>query len=338
MAVDGQIVSAAAAGLNALAKAFERSGETEKAEPLYRQAAQLELGSPDLQNCWGGPLNGQVGRQAIFLDVIDRVAPVAVIETGTFRGITTEWLARNFSGPILTCEKEKFYFLQAHARLSAFPNVDLRLEDSRSFLRQALVSYPKDCRTFIYLDSHWERDLPLREELRIIFSCQPNAVVAIDDFRVPCDIGYGWDDYGPGQSLDIDYVKDVIPHGSRLFFPQLRSADETGAVRGCCIVAVDPAQRLDASSLLRGADLEYWSMLALGAEAASESPPPDASSSIVNPHESYPEMITTLTSAVRQLRLDLAAADADRRAKQDVIDRLVAELAAVDPDRHAKQA
>jgi hypothetical protein len=40
---------------------------------------------------------------------------------------------------------------------------------------------------------------------------------------------------------------------------------------------------------------------------------------------------------VNQLTAELAAVDADRHAKQEIVDRLTAELAAVDADRHAKE-
>lgn len=320
MPLDSRIISAAAESLSTLAKAFDRNGETEKADALYRQAAELELSSPELQNCWGGPLNGQVGRQAVFLDLLHRIDPVAVIETGTFRGITAEWLAQNFSGPIITCEKERIYFLQAQARLSRYPNVGLRLEDSRSFLLNVLSSYKGGSRIFIYLDAHWEHDLPLREELQIIFSCQPSAVVAIDDFRVPDDIGYGWDDYGPGKSIDIDCLKGIVPNGTLIFFPRLRSGEETGAVRGSCIIATESVQRLETSPLLRAGDLEHWSTIQKGAEAqARQNGQIGSFVEVADPHASYPQIIGSLEHNLR-------GAQAEGEARLEQIYTLTAKL------------
>jgi hypothetical protein len=37
---------------------------------------------------------------------------------------------------------------------------------------------------FVYLDAHWNDDLPLAEELEIVFGACPNAIVMIDDFNV----------------------------------------------------------------------------------------------------------------------------------------------------------
>ena len=291
---------------------------SKKPKPSIVKQRSSSSSSPELQNSWGGPLNGQVGRQAIFLDLLHRVAPVAVIETGTFRGNTTEWLARNFSGPIVTCEKERIYFLQAQARLSRFPNVALMQEDSRSCLSKVLSSYKENSRTLIYLDAHWERDLPLREELQIIFSCQPKAVVVIDDFRVPDDVGYGWDDYGPGKSLEIDYLKGVVPDGTQIFFPRLRSGEETGAVRGACIIATESAQMVETSPLLRAADIEHWSTIQNGPEAQTRSNcQVPGSVRVTDPHVSYPQIIVSLER-------DLRAAQAEGAARLEQIHALTA--------------
>ncbi|WP_036051625.1 hypothetical protein [Bradyrhizobium sp. Tv2a-2] len=258
MSIAPDSIAKAAQGLNALAKQYDGNGESERAEQLYRMAAELELSSAELQDCWGGPLNGQVGRQAIFVDVVGRIRPVSILETGTFRGITTQWFAEHFNGPIHTCEKERMFALEAAARLSRFRNIDLHVADSRQFLENALNQHSEHDPLFIYLDAHWEEDIPLREELRLIFANHPKSIVAIDDFQVPTDFGYGWDNYGPGKSLDLDYLKGVIPDTAQIFFPTLPSSDETGAVRGLCILATELGENLKGCPLLCGARFDEW--------------------------------------------------------------------------------
>ena len=56
---------------------------------------------------------------------------------------------------------------------------------------------------FIYLDAHWEEDLPLAEELAVIARATTRCIVMIDDFQVPGD-GYAYDNYGPGKALVED--------------------------------------------------------------------------------------------------------------------------------------
>jgi predicted O-methyltransferase YrrM len=327
VAIDSRTVLDASQAVNMLARAYERAGEKDRAEHLFQVAADLELDSPELQDCWGGPLNGQAGRQAIVLDLIERLDPIAILETGTFRGISVEWLARNYRGPILSCEKEKLYFLQAQGRLSSFGNVDLRLEDSRQFLQEVLKTLPADKCIFIYLDAHWERDLPLREELTTIFATHLKAVVMIDDFRVPDDPGYGWDDYGPQGSVDLTLLHSIIPTDARLFFPKLPSDDETGARRGCCIIASKSAKIVALCHLIRGGTPEQWLKVQ---QAMPTSGPKDEESSGGHPDgtpdASYPNVIRTLERRAEALHAEVSDLSADRVARLKEIERLDAQV------------
>ena len=68
-------------------------------------------------------------------------------------------------------------------------------------------SVPK-CDVFFYLDAHWEDDLPLLEEIEVIFSHRDRATIMIDDFCVP-GTDYGFDDYGAGKTLNLAYLRAV---------------------------------------------------------------------------------------------------------------------------------
>ncbi len=164
-------------------------GQGDKANRLVELAASLELLSDEVQQCWGGPLNGQVGRQAIFRQLLGAIEFDVILETGTFRGITTQWFAENFSGSIASCDQDRLYILQAQHRLSGYAHVKVHLKDSREFLREQLGALPPRSKVLFYLDAHWHNDLPLAEELRIIVEHEVNAVIAVDDFRVPGDAG-----------------------------------------------------------------------------------------------------------------------------------------------------
>jgi hypothetical protein len=83
-----------------------------------------------------------------------------------------------------------------------------------------------------YLDAHWYADLPLRDEIRTIQENWTDFIVLIDDFEVPGDAGYGADRYGKTR-LSLGYVADLITEaGIDVYFPRIRSGDETGARRG----------------------------------------------------------------------------------------------------------
>src|SRR5581483_11607057 len=105
-----------------------------------------------------------------------------------------------------------------------------------SFLREYLPRFAGDGPALFYLDAHWDKqDLPLLEELRLIFERSPRAVVLIDDFEVWDDPGYSFDDYGAGRRLTLDYLAPLAAFAPRCFFP-LGAAGETGGRRGCVVL------------------------------------------------------------------------------------------------------
>jgi hypothetical protein len=118
-------------------------------------------------------------------------------------------MAQVFSGPILTCEINLRWFTEAQARLARYANVEMKHADSRDFLLEVSRIVGSDQRMLFYLDAHWLDDLPLLDEMELIFSAWHDAVVIIDDFQVPDDSGYGFDDYGPGKALTLDLLRDL---------------------------------------------------------------------------------------------------------------------------------
>ena len=252
-----------------LARRLEAAGQAEAAEFAYAAAAALDLRNPELQAAFGGPFNGQEERCRIVLDLLASIRPAAIVETGTFRGTTTEWLAARFDGPIYSCELDRRFFLQAREKLMRFTQVRVSLADSRAFLRDLLLDLPKDQPVLFYLDAHWNEDLPLVEEARLIVEQAPLAVIMIDDFRVPFDAGYSWDDYGPGKRISLDLLHEFKDRCS-FAFPSLAAAEETGAKRGLCVMAGAESLReaIATQRRLRQADWREWRVIE--AEIAAE--------------------------------------------------------------------
>ncbi|MGH9878161.1 MAG: hypothetical protein ACRD5H_11020 [Nitrososphaerales archaeon] len=192
---------------------------------------------PERQYSWGGPFNGQKFRRRIVFDLLFAFPIKAVVETGTFRGTTTALFAAT-SLPVYSAEIHPRYFSYAKTRfLFNRHNVHLYHGDSRSFLRYLSGDsrIPKED-VFFYLDAHWGNDSPLRDELEIIFSKWERPIVMVDDFQVP-DSGYGFDDYGPGKALNLDYIDPVVStHNISVFFPSVDSPKETGGRRGSVVL------------------------------------------------------------------------------------------------------
>lgn len=222
---------------------------------FYRGYAQFYL-FPKKRRAWGGPFNGQTGRCSIYRQILSVVQPALIVETGTHYGTTTELLAE--SGlQVVTIESNARNYGFASARLRRTPNVELRLGDSRVQLPPALEAHKDsvgDRPVFAYLDAHWGTEPPLAAEIEILFSRHPNAVVMIDDFQVPDDPGYQYDNYGPGKAFTPDYVAPAMRrHKLAAFYPALPSDEETGARRGCVVLARTAIwfDHLDAIKLLR---------------------------------------------------------------------------------------
>ncbi len=165
---------------------------------------------PNLVNGFDGPFNGQCGRQQLFIDLVRMVGFTHVIETGAFRGTTTEYLARETGLPTYSVESNTRSYYYARRRLRHLQHVNLFHGDSRRFLQDIASRLSPKARPFIYLDAHWYSDLPLREEMEIIATHFREFVVMVDDFCVPDDSGYKYDYYSDDKSLSLAYLATTI--------------------------------------------------------------------------------------------------------------------------------
>jgi predicted O-methyltransferase YrrM len=200
-----------------------------------------------------GPFNNQQFRRQIFEWIVADVRPAYIVETGTARGGTTAFMAERTPVPVFGIEIDTRRITFAGLRLKSRPAVRLLHGDSEALLDSLLRGgdLPSGI-GFFYLDAHWGEALPLAAEIEQIFTHRPESIVMIDDFNVPDDPGYGYDDYGPGKTLAIDYVRPVVTKlGLRGFFPACHSTQETGFRRGTLMLARSSADRLAACPLLR---------------------------------------------------------------------------------------
>ncbi len=182
--------------------------------------------------------NAQRGRKQIFSDLVSSVPFQAIVETGTWLGNTTGFMAETARLPVHSCELNPRFHALAKMRLAGMEKTSLTLSDARKFLKHLIGGPLADQRVFFYLDAHWYDDLPLAEELELIAGRWKNFVVMIDDFKVPTDPDYGYDDYGPGKRLEIDLLEPCIrKHSLSAFFPALPAQEESGARRGCVVLS-----------------------------------------------------------------------------------------------------
>jgi hypothetical protein len=201
---------------------------------------------------WGFAMNGQTSRLEATRQIIHDLGVQEIVETGTFRGTTTDWFAQ-FGIPVETVESHPRYYAFSKMRLREMRNVKIYLGSSVPFLKDRVGRTGKETTQLFYLDAHWEHYLPLREELELIFKHYRNAVVLIDDFNVDDDPGYGFDSYGQDKTLNYELLQrcDVPP--LFMFYPATPGGQETGMRRGWTVITTNAemARKLESIVLLR---------------------------------------------------------------------------------------
>lgn len=182
-------------------------------------------------------MNGQVGRQHMVRELVRLYKPDLVVETGTYRGSTTHFLWALTGALTISIESSLRNYLFARRRLAGLSGIQLLRGDSAIELENlGARPYSTSRRPLFYLDAHWEQHLPLCDELRAIRGIWKEYVIIIDDFEVPHDSGYLFDDYGHGKRLALDYLPDDIITTCAVRFPKLPSSEESGARRGCAAI------------------------------------------------------------------------------------------------------
>jgi hypothetical protein len=210
------------------------------------------LGMPEL-----GPFNGQLKRQEIIRELLGAINFDEIVETGSFRGTTTRFLSDTSGLPVHSAEIAERFYRYAATKCRGLPGIRLYCADSRKMLHM-LSKRPGNPALFFYLDAHWQEDVPRYQELEIIEARWSRAVVMIDDFRVPGDPGYQFTSYH-GTPLDVNYLPRLP--GWEAFYPKSGSADETGAKRGCVVLASpELAPVVDALPSLRAGELTQQSI------------------------------------------------------------------------------
>lgn len=214
-------------------------------------AGRIDFYRPSLAAGFG-PFNGQECREAIVRSLLEALPIDLVIETGTYRGSTTDRLREITKAPIVTIEASRRYYEYSRRRLASSSQVQVINGDSVRQIRRIASSSDHDpsARVFAYLDAHSGSSLPARYEILELLSGWDEFCAVIDDFEVPGDPGYGFEDYGPGAVLDGTLFEGLPLAGVSYFYPSVPSADETGHRRGWIVVGrgqkvVDGLRMLD---------------------------------------------------------------------------------------------
>ena len=197
---------------------------------------------------WGYAMNGQVSRLEATRQILYRCGIRQIVETGTYRGTTTEWLA-TFGIPVTTIEVDERNYYFSRLRLKNSANVHVELGNSVEVLTRLVNQTDTSAPTFFYLDAHWHDYLPLRDELDLILTHFSAPVIMIDDFKVPGQAGYKYDDYGPNKALTSEYLSQCLSPGTSIFYPATPPEQETGGRRGCVVITANAAMEAQLTTI-----------------------------------------------------------------------------------------
>jgi hypothetical protein len=137
-----------------------------------------------------------------FLKLKEEFNIEVAVETGTNKGDTTYWLAKNFDA-VYTIEQTTESLNKAKENCKEFNNI-IYLEGSSVTLMYDLVEEIKDKRTIFFLDAHGTNPCPTSIELLLIKNMNVKPIIAIHDFYVP-NKNFNWDSYN-----DFEYKWENI--------------------------------------------------------------------------------------------------------------------------------
>lgn len=160
------------------------------------------------------PFNEDSLMEDEFIRLRDKYKISTVVETGTYYGVTTSWLAKNFEKVYTTEINELFY----NNAIKRFNDENIR-QNIKSYLSNSVEVLPKIIeeiklsgeKCLFFLDAHWYAN-PLLGELGCISSCgfKP-TVLCIHDMMNPNDLTMGYDVYlEQGITYTFEWVKPYI--------------------------------------------------------------------------------------------------------------------------------
>lgn len=208
---------------------------THKGEFNY-SVIPLPNNAPKLMPFQDLPFNGDNIAQAKVIELKEKFELGGCIETGTCLGSTTHFLSQVFEWVVTFENNQKFYDL-AKRRLAEVNGIDFIAKSSHYGIADWADNLPDHQRLFFFLDAHWEKSCPLKDELSQIDFLVNNLgflppVIMIHDWKVPDHPELGFDSYN-GQDFEWLWIKPGVDeiYGLDNYDIEFNS-EATGAKRG----------------------------------------------------------------------------------------------------------
>jgi predicted O-methyltransferase YrrM len=178
------------------------------------------------------PFNGQARRMRTIASIAANADFDVVIETGTYLGSSTPYLAGLFNCDTYTIEINQHFAKRAQNRFSNnHPSLKITafVGDSAEVVGKILENVSKEKVVFAYLDAHWLDAIPTGQEIKHLIEWGGEWIAVVDDFLVPNDSGYKYDSYG-----EKIIGSEIIPENPNIevWIPRESAEFETGVRSG----------------------------------------------------------------------------------------------------------
>lgn len=154
-----------------------------------------------------------------------------LIKYPVFEDVSDSWFK------IFSVDIDPYSFKNARELFKKNMNIQVFCEDSPEFLKKFIdKNVFKSAETFFFLDAHWGKYWPLRDELRQLLRLE-KFIVALDDFFIPKRSNrvrphgdFGFDIYS-GKILDWGYICDLFNNlDIRVYYLTRPNRDGRGVV------------------------------------------------------------------------------------------------------------
>lgn len=149
--------------------------------------------------------NSQCLRAYIFWRLHQMYGCTSFVETGTLYGYTSAFVQRVFKSPVFSCEINPTFQRINRANLFWLNQINLFRSDSVDFLKDVCHESKIGKNPMFYLDAHWYDYMPLPDELAAIADQCERGIILIDDFLVPQEPKFLYDEY-PDIRIDLELV------------------------------------------------------------------------------------------------------------------------------------
>lgn len=191
--------------------------------------------------------NRECIRAYILWRVFEHFGCTSFVETGTGYGPTASFVHCAFKTAVFTCEVNTSNYFISRLNLLWARRLLVSRSNSPDFLREVGHSSLIGNMPMFYLDAHWNKYMPLHDELRIIAGCCETGVLVIDDFFVPPNQNSG-NKYAGSPKINVNAISKVLKtlgKDALIYLPAYDpSREPRGGATGMAIVVMGHGKEL----------------------------------------------------------------------------------------------